>query len=105
MNKRYWLKGGIIGSVINIVLTILIFVLSPFLGLMLTYFLAPFVSPFIFGVHPLLISTVAIPYFSWMSLGVYFSIKVLLPVMVYFLIGAIIGYLYGKNKNRKIVSV
>ena len=97
--KRYWLSGGTVSSVIGIVFLLLIYATK---------------SELIFS-FPLII--LSFPFFiggitSWAFLDLGFQnstwelstlgtiLNFTLVILIYFLIGAFLGWLYGKIKNR-----
>ena len=96
-NWSYWLKGGIIGLVIFLIITVLFQLLTSSISVVPTrsnlfvYFLMPgIISALMWcgdcqakGGEPIMI-----------------SMMVVISIITYFLIGAIIGYIYGKIKNK-----
>lgn len=102
-NLPYWLRGGIVGSSLNILLFVLILVIAKIFGdyaLILAFTIVPFVSPFFFGVSPLFFLDLSLPYNLNIPFFVYQFLNILIPLIVYFVIGAIIGWIYGKIKVR-----
>ncbi len=98
MNKRYWLRGGII--LLLLVLVVLVFfyffgMLKLDLSPKIYCVKAPCPSP------PFTVNIFNIYLSSWMDLASFLSIVA--PML--FLIGSFLGYLYGRIKNRhKITS-
>ena len=94
MKKRYWLRGGIGLLLLYGLLTAILY---PFgTGEWFPYWLIPS----IIGGIPLS------ALFHWLSSGIYSGIYsegltgFTLPIITYFILGAILGWLYGKIKNR-----
>jgi len=86
-NKRYWLRGGVVGGVIGI----LIFAINYFLK---ESFFMIFVAPI--GLILMLFGDLNKENFILGGI-----IAILLIFIFYFLLGTIIGYIYGKIKQRR----
>lgn len=102
-NLPYWLKGGIIGAVSSLFILFLLIIwfgthLLEFLprsldGMLLTLYIIlsltfPGILRGVIGITDVFIR-------GWQDIGI-----ILLNVALYFLIGAFIGYRYGKTKNK-----
>lgn len=100
MKKKYWLVGGIIGLVLYVLLTI---ILIPFGssscggGFFCVYY----------WFYPTLITLpVTYPFAGLVSKFNQSGIFILIgAVLVYFIVGAIIGWSYGKIKNRSKIKI
>ncbi|HEY4511652.1 MAG TPA: hypothetical protein VJH55_02315 [Candidatus Paceibacterota bacterium] len=95
MNKRYWLKGGILAVVINLVLFGFMYGCDSFIPIAGE----GFGCGVLFGL-PLLPILMFLGYLT--SGNVSFSVGLITAFVFWFLIGAILGWLYGKIKNKKV---
>jgi hypothetical protein len=86
-NMKTWLKGGIVASVILILQVIISFIgaaiMAPKCGECSIVFM--------------LVLYPKMYFFSWVPAGIIF---ILVQILVYFSIGAIIGFIIGKIKSR-----
>ncbi len=102
----YWVKGGIIAIIVHIILLplLLLSIWTSYstpptdagaIGAAILFgaSIGPFISPFIFGILPM-----PIPFSSVVG---YYLIGFIFPIIIYFILGAIIGLVYGKIKSRK----
>ncbi|MEK7586691.1 MAG: hypothetical protein AAB453_02365 [Patescibacteria group bacterium] len=104
--KRYWLRGGIVGLFIPVIFWGLVYILPEFFGLTLLsisvilwgIILIPpiYLIEFIFGDGTVIKIEQSIPISNLIS--------VIIPFAIWFCIGAFIGWLYGKIKKRKNLS-
>jgi hypothetical protein len=96
--KRYWFRGGILALLLYVVITAILipfgdidYLCSSFL-----YFSEWLIPPFI-CIDLLYINLILIGIF-----GISFRfLLIIIPIIVYFLIGTLLGWIYGKIKNRK----
>ena len=86
MKKRYWLNGGIAGTIIAIIISIYFASQNSCIGL--------YANPN--GTFGTVCPKVNI--FLNLQNSIYIE---LITVIVFFLVGALLGWLYGKIKNRK----
>ena len=100
----YWLRGGIIGGVLAILFSLSSYILpdnllynSNFLGVIISFmiFIPMVTALFISNLFGCFFENGGVCYYLNLTLG-FVSMFVF-----YFIIGAIIGWLYGKIRNRK----
>ncbi len=97
MKKRYWLRGGVMGFFVWVMIFILTLIISrlPIWGnAPIDYIiLGPIYFPgvLLFG------------YDGMYDLGFIFHPSTLFTVAVYFFIGSLIGWSYGKSKSKIII--
>jgi len=106
----YWLKGGIIGVTYAVILTIYFFY-SPFrlssipiIGFLFTIISYIFNFPFILilGLSFYGFSFLVLFGVSGLAPDIYFHLEIMITSSIlYFIIGSIIGLIYGKIKSRK----
>jgi|SRR6185369_13077460 len=97
--KRYWLRVGITLAIINIILCVIAFnlpeVKNPHNNSDLIALLFP----------NILISSFALSWMGW-SEGMPTILVYLIPGSIFwFIVGAILGWIYGKIKNRNKVNL
>ena len=90
MKKRYWLRGGIGLLLLYGLLTAILYPFGTGQGEWLPYWSIPSVI----GGIPLFALFHRFGYFID-SIG-----SIIAPIITYFILGAILGWLYGKIKNR-----
>ncbi len=88
--KRYWLRGGIIGFVIG-VMSLVSFLMGSFGIAYYIGIVSVFIGGLILGVLPDLVG-------KFMSV---FSFGIFTAPVIYFIIGIIIGGVYGRIKSKK----
>ena len=81
----YWIKGGIIGAIISLIMQLL-----PLINVQLPEFLA---IPFLILIYPIFVLGLA----ATNEAAIYLSI---IAVVYFFLLGAIIGKIYGMLKGK-----
>ncbi len=79
MNKRYWLRGGLLLGLLNLIVIFLIYVLRV-------------------DVMSLLIN---FPRFPLSNIVYLFTFQSILGPILWFAIGTVLGWAYGKLKSRK----
>lgn len=97
----YWLKGGIIGLIVFLVIS-LFFILYEFIGIgvfidfffILSIFFS-IITSLPFYIYDFILQILSINIY-WNSFSLFIS-----GVINYFFTGAIIGWIYGKIKERK----
>lgn len=103
-NKRYWLVGALYSLAICVILLLLLVIISNLAGNSCT---GDICSP----------RLATVPLFNWIisvflwpiaivsAMGLDYNVKIILMIILvgvyYSIIGAIIGWLYGKIKNKK----
>lgn len=103
MKKRYWLKGGVIGFLTPIIFIPLGYSPVGFVtGLLLTPVV--FITKMIFGSSILEENTVDGTVVS-NSIASVFRLAAVFSPIFWFFIGAILGWFYGKIKNRNSKSI
>lgn len=106
MNKKYWLRGGMLGLVVGtILIAFALFFRYVFGSELLTAFVIPglYASPFLklFGCYFISFRLDDIPaYCPALSLAVLIAANLIL----YIIAGILIGWIYGKMKNRRNVT-
>ena len=90
MKKRYWLRGGIKGLVIGLILNI-VAMFSAFFLMLLPPSLS-FISAVILFLFPM-------TSFLWIVMPQ----TLVVPFMIYFTVGAIIGWHKGRNKSNEVI--
>lgn len=107
--KKYWVKGGIIGAILSAFLILIVnFIPNLEEKIIVFIILAPIIVPLIFFsfFHGYLTAEIfgVDPYLGASSFGSFVFI-IFLPfistVILYSLIGALVGYFYGELKSRK----
>ncbi|MEI7709503.1 MAG: hypothetical protein WCI76_02200 [bacterium] len=105
-DKRYWLRGGVTAIILMGLVFSLGYIANDFLGpIILAFFILPLLTIVfietqlyaILGVHTL-----------GHSDGMFFEpsfIGYVLIVIIFFTIGAFLGWLYGKSKDRKKATI
>jgi len=88
MNKKYWLKGGLILSV----LSILLFSLGVKVIFILGWLFLLLIDGLFLG------GTIKYPTFSGDTSD---FLSFLLSIIIYFVLGAFFGWIYGKLKTKK----
>lgn len=83
VNKRYWLKGGIIGEIFAIIIIIITYAYYEVYSNLGSFF----------GINEYIVGNI-----SNYSLGLLLYVS--LNLTEYFLLGALIGYIYGKIKRK-----
>ncbi len=95
MQKRYWLRGGIFLTIIGII--------SIAVGLYNTSnndFVPPWIIPAVPGLVVLHFFGGPILNINNGNYHILQSITIIISLCIYFFVGAVLGYLYGKIKNR-----
>lgn len=100
-NKRYWLRGGAIVVVLYIIVSLILIPFGndgSFIGF--DYWSYPTLLV-VFGISNFIYSITSIDFTdrSFMFLSEYTFI--VYAVIIYFIAGSILGWLYGKIRNRK----
>ena len=107
-NWPYWVRGGITGIIVSIIYPLLIFFIAVMLNAMQNKFLLDqpiaiiFIIPMFFLFFALFAFGISSASGSLQLFTLLYSIGlILLHFITYFVIGAIIGLVYGKIKKRK----
>jgi hypothetical protein len=98
-NYPYWARGGIVSVVLSAVVALILFIFftcsTPFTDS------CWFPSWAVIFYLPLVIFQINLPVYPASFADTAFLIKIILAAIIfYFIIGAIIGWIYGKIKNR-----
>jgi hypothetical protein len=94
MSKKYWLKGGLVALGL---LVLIIVILYPFGGPKRCDFLC-----FPYWSYPLVFSGVFIKnFFDFISISPPLYVYFLVGIIVYFVLGALIGYFYVKFNDKR----
>ena len=98
--KRYWLRGGLIGGVLGVIFFIaiyLMFLIKKDASLYKFFSIGQSIMEWVPATH----SNLGRNIFGWLVFLVGNSLADFIPI---FIIGTIIGLIYGKIKNKKEVS-
>ncbi len=103
----YWLRGGVIGGVLGIILSVSVFLTPGNIGFFLRNILIVNFNLF-FIVEKLIYNTLVISSYLIFSklkltgiLYIMIFIRYIFLIIEFVLLGALIGFLYGKIKSRK----
>jgi hypothetical protein len=103
MNKKNWLRGGIISVIFMGVVTLVFLVLFPTQpNQMISAASVPVLIGFEYPVGVIFELLKINTHFFWTS-ATGSNCMILISIIDYFIVGAIIGGLYGKIKNRRSV--
>ncbi|MBX4198131.1 hypothetical protein KW782_02230 [Candidatus Parcubacteria bacterium] len=101
MNKRYWLRGGIIGGIFSAVIILLGFIMDSPYNEFLIILGKPgeVIGKFIADLSGTCLTPAGGTDYLGCA-GLYLAASVIAYLVFYILVGVVLGWLYGKIRNR-----